>query len=55
MEKPLTNLVNLVPTLRVGMQERRFASRIRLPHGTRSVRKAFPRKAWERGNEEARK
>ncbi|WP_207679197.1 hypothetical protein [Desulfonema magnum] len=56
MEKTLNDLV---PTLCVGMQERRFASRSSLCVGfeasqradrirTRSVRSAFPRKAWER-------
>ncbi|MCP4104319.1 MAG: hypothetical protein GY749_02105 [Desulfobacteraceae bacterium] len=48
---------NLVPTLCVGMQSERSASwntwktgtqSIR-PTRTRSVRAAFPRRAWERG------
>ncbi|QTA86748.1 hypothetical protein [Desulfonema magnum] len=50
-DKHLFKLVALVPTLRVGMQCGRFASRIRIPCRTRSVRKAFPRKAWERGKD----
>ncbi|QTA86468.1 hypothetical protein [Desulfonema magnum] len=42
-------MFDLVPTLRVGMQRGRFASRIRPLHRMLNVRKAFPHELWERG------